>query len=99
MKFHLNELKGRDADAKKPSTWDDISDATGIRKATLIALAKGDAKMMRPEYLDALCGRCDSCVCRGSSVSPCTSAMGQEYIYRTGILRICRVRRDKPGLV
>lgn len=55
MKTHLNELKGRNADRKHPSTWDDIAAATGIRKATLISIGKGNARTLRPEYIDALC--------------------------------------------
>lgn len=55
MKTRLNELKGRMADRGRAATWDQIAEATGIRKGTLIALGKGELKQIRPEYIDALC--------------------------------------------
>lgn len=55
MKTRINELKGRLADQSLRQTWDDISAATGIRKATLLAISKGKLKQWRPEYIDALC--------------------------------------------
>ena len=55
MMTKINELKGRLADQGLRQTWDDISAATGIRKATLLAISKGRLKQWRPEYIDALC--------------------------------------------
>ena len=55
MITRINELRGRLADQGQRQTWDEISAATGIRKATLLAMSKGRLKQWRPEYVDALC--------------------------------------------
>jgi len=55
MMTRINELRGRLADQGFRQTWDEISAATGIRKATLLAMSKGRLKQWRPEYVDALC--------------------------------------------
>lgn len=55
MLFRLNELKGRLRDSGQPARWEDIAEATGISKPTLIALSKGDAKEIKPIYVDILC--------------------------------------------
>ncbi len=36
-------------------TWDKLAEATGIRKASLLAYDNGTAKTLRPEHIDALC--------------------------------------------
>ena len=55
MMTKINELRGRLADQGFRQTWDEISAATGIRKATLLAMSKGRLKQWRPEYIDVLC--------------------------------------------
>ncbi len=55
MRSSLNELRGRLADLGRPVTWDELAAATGIRKATLIDLSRGQLKLLRPEFIDALC--------------------------------------------
>lgn len=40
---------------KRGMTWNALADATGIRKASLLAYDKGTAKSIRPEHIDALC--------------------------------------------
>ena len=36
-------------------TWDKLSEATGIRKATLFAYNRGTSAALRTEHIDALC--------------------------------------------
>ena len=36
-------------------TWDALAEATGIGKATLLKMSKGDSRLIRLEHLDALC--------------------------------------------
>jgi len=36
-------------------TWQDIANGTGIHIPVLLRIAKGQARTIRPEYLDALC--------------------------------------------
>jgi DNA-binding Xre family transcriptional regulator len=55
MVFHLHTLRAREAERGNTLSWDDIAERTGIRRATLIAMANHEAKQVRPEYLDALC--------------------------------------------
>lgn len=55
MRTRINELKGRMADRGKRATWEEISQATGIRMATLLEISRGRLKQWRPEYIDALC--------------------------------------------
>jgi hypothetical protein len=55
MRSRLNELRGRLADQGHVVIWDQLAAATGIRKATLIDLSRGQLKLLRPEFVDALC--------------------------------------------
>jgi len=56
MKVHLNELKGQLSDREKRNVpWSEIAEKTGIRKVTLIAMAKGKHTVWRPDYIDVLC--------------------------------------------
>ena len=41
MRTRINELKGRMADEGRRATWEEMSDATGIRMATLLDISKG----------------------------------------------------------
>lgn len=56
MKVHLQKLKGEISDREKRHIpWSEVAEATGIRKITLMAMAKGTHTVWRPEYIDALC--------------------------------------------
>ncbi len=56
MRVHLNELRGRLADREGHHIgWEEVAQAVGIRRNTLIAMAKGTHTVWRPEYIDALC--------------------------------------------
>lgn len=55
MRFHIQTLKARSADAGQRLTWQDIAESTGIRKPTLLSIANNRARAIRPEYVDALC--------------------------------------------
>jgi DNA-binding Xre family transcriptional regulator len=56
MRVHLNELRGRLADQRGQHIgWEEVAQAVGIRRITLIAMAKGKHTVWRPEYVDALC--------------------------------------------
>lgn len=55
MRFHLHSLKGKATESGRRITWQDIADGTGIRKPTLLNIANGRSRTIRPEYIDALC--------------------------------------------
>lgn len=50
MRTRIDELR-----RERGMTWDALAEATGIGKPTLSRLAKGTAKTVRLEHLDALC--------------------------------------------
>jgi DNA-binding Xre family transcriptional regulator len=55
MQFRLSELKAaRSREQDRKVTWDEIEQATGVRRNTLIAMDQGRIKQIRPEYIDAL---------------------------------------------
>jgi hypothetical protein len=55
MLFHIHSLKARATEAGRPVTWQQIADGTGIRRPTLFKIAGNEARVIRPEYIDALC--------------------------------------------
>lgn len=59
MIIRLNALRGELADRGRKISLDELAEATGIDKKTLIRLGKGRVKSLRPEYIDALCAYFD----------------------------------------
>lgn len=55
MQFHIRTLKARSAEQGRRLTWQDIAQGTGIRRPTLLNLADGKARAIKPDYVDALC--------------------------------------------
>lgn len=55
MRFHIYTLKARASEKGRRLTWDQLAEATGIRKSMLFRIARNQARMVRPEYIDALC--------------------------------------------
>lgn len=55
MRFHIRSLKARAAETGRSLTWQEVADGTGISKLTLLKLANNTARVIRPQYVDALC--------------------------------------------
>lgn len=55
MRINLNRLMGQRADSGQRDTWKELSEKTGVRRATLYAISRGELKQLRPEHIDALC--------------------------------------------
>lgn len=63
MIFRLNALRGELADRGRKTSMEEIAQATGISRKTLTELSKGRLRLMRPEYIDALCAYFDVETC------------------------------------
>lgn len=55
MRINLNRLIGERADGGRHESWIEIAEKTGIRRATLYSISRGEIKEFRPEHIDALC--------------------------------------------
>ena len=55
MRINLNRLIGERADSGRHESWIEIAEKTGIRRATLYSISRGEIKEFRPEHIDALC--------------------------------------------
>lgn len=55
MRFHIYSLKAKATESGRRLTWQQIADGTGIRKVMLFKIARNEARVIRPEYIDALC--------------------------------------------
>lgn len=55
MRINLNRIMGERADTGQRESWIELSEKTGIRRATLYAISRGELKQLRPEHIDALC--------------------------------------------
>lgn len=55
MLINLNQLRGKLEDRGQGVSLEDIAEATGISRNTLTEISKGRMKILRPEYIDALC--------------------------------------------